>query len=45
MPAFRRQKEVDLSKFEGSLVYRASFRKARPTRRNPDLKNLNQSID
>jgi hypothetical protein len=37
-PELRRQKQVDLCKFKGSLNYRESSRKARTTQRNPALK-------
>lgn len=35
IPAFRRQRQADLNKFEASLVYRASSRIARAAQRNP----------
>jgi hypothetical protein len=35
IPALRRQREVDISEFEASLVYRVSSRTARATQRNP----------
>jgi hypothetical protein len=35
IPAFRRQRQVDLCEFKASLVYRASSRTARATQRNP----------
>ena len=37
--AFRRQEQVDLYKFEASLVYSKNSRIARATQRNPDSKN------
>jgi hypothetical protein len=37
--AFGRQGQVVLCELESSLVYRASFRTARATQRNPVLKN------
>ena len=39
IPALRRQREVDISEFEASLVYRVSSRTARATQRNPVSKN------
>ena len=33
--ALRRQRQVDLYKFEASLVYRANFKRARATQKNP----------
>jgi hypothetical protein len=33
--ALRRQKQVDVCEFEGSMVYRVSSRTARTTQRNP----------
>jgi hypothetical protein len=38
MPALGRQRKVDLCEFEGSLVYKVSWRRARATQRNPVLK-------
>jgi hypothetical protein len=35
IPALRRQKQMDLCKFEASLVYRVSSRTARATQRDP----------
>jgi hypothetical protein len=35
IPAHRRQRQVDLCEFKANLVYRASFRTARATQRNP----------
>jgi hypothetical protein len=32
-------RDKQISEFEGNLVYRLSFRTARATQRNPDLKN------
>ena len=37
IPAPRRQKQVDLCDFEACLVFRASYRAAIVTQRNPDL--------
>ena len=40
IPALGRQRQVDLSEFEASLVYRVSSRRARAvTQRNPVSKN------
>jgi hypothetical protein len=39
IPAPGRQRQVDLSEFEGSLVYRVSSRTARAIWRNPVSKN------
>jgi hypothetical protein len=38
IPAFGRQRQVDLYKFKASLVYRLSSRPARATQRNSDSK-------
>jgi hypothetical protein len=35
VPVLRRQRQVDLCKFEANPVYRASSRTARATKRNP----------
>ena len=40
--ALRRQRQVDLYKFEASLVYRVSFRTARAMQRNPVSKTQNK---
>ena len=35
IPALRKQRQADLSEFEASLVYIASFKTARAIQRNP----------
>jgi hypothetical protein len=37
IPAFGRQREVEICEFEASLVYRDSFKIARDTQRKPVL--------
>jgi hypothetical protein len=44
IPALVRQRQVDLSEFEASLVYRVSSRTARATQRNPVLKKNKTTI-
>jgi hypothetical protein len=39
VPALRRQRQVALCEFKASLVYKASFRTARTTKRSPVLKS------
>jgi hypothetical protein len=39
IPVFGKQRQVDLSEFKTSLVYRMSFRRAKATQRNLLLKN------
>ena len=39
VPALLRQRQVDLCELEARLVYRESSRTARPTQRNPVLKD------
>ena len=39
IPAFGRQRQVDVCEFKASLVYRVSSRTTRATWRNPVLKN------
>ena len=43
IPALERQRQVDLCEFMASLVYRASFRTARATQRNP-VSEINKEI-
>ena len=43
IPALWRQRRVDLSTFEASLVYRVSYRTARATQKNPVSKNKNKN--
>jgi hypothetical protein len=38
IPAWRRQRQVDLCEFEASLVYKVRSRTVRATQRNPVLK-------
>jgi hypothetical protein len=40
----RRQRQVDVCEFKGSLVYRGSPRTARATQRNPALKRRELSL-
>ena len=42
IPALRRQRQVDLCEFEGSMVYRVSFRTAKATQKY-HLKNRKKS--
>jgi hypothetical protein len=44
--AFRRQEQVDLYKFEASLVYRESSRTAKTTQRNPvsEIQSQNKGL-
>ena len=44
IPAVRRQRKVNLSEIEASLVYKLSYRIARATQRNPVLKTK-QKLD
>jgi hypothetical protein len=43
LPAFRRQRQVDLCGFEDILVYRVSSRTVRATQRNPVSKTNKQT--
>ena len=43
IPALGRQRKEDLCESEASLIYRASFRTARATQRNPCLKTKQQT--
>ena len=43
IPALGRQRKEDLCESEASLIYRASFRAARATQRNPCLKTKQQT--
>ena len=46
IPALRRKRQVDLSEFEASLVYKVSSRTARAaTQRNPVLKNKQKNVE
>jgi hypothetical protein len=40
----RRQWQGDLCEFQGSLVYRVSYRSARATQRNPVWKQTNKPV-
>ena len=42
IPALGRQRQEDLCEFEVSQVYRASYRTARTTQRNPVLEKQNK---
>jgi hypothetical protein len=44
IPAFRRQRLVDLCELEASLIYRATSRTAKATQRNPVLKEKHTCI-
>ena len=43
IPALRKQRQVDLCRFEASLVYRVSSRKARMVSEKPCLKKPKQT--